>query len=251
MGICLVSLLNLNECLVLEINKQNKKRYVASLSWSFSQSKNEFDQFLLNFKQLIFDRMSQNPHFVLVTGEFNVRSTSWWKDDLTTSEFNQVDANTSFYGFSQCIFKSTHILPNLPLYIDLEFLSIKIIWLWIAVFTTSLYLNCHEQLVYAELNLKIEYPSLYQLLVYDYKKTNTQLTNGTNVSSFFSLTRPFLIFSIISFQIRIQSVKTRSPVVLTTKSRHWLKRKIISLKGIWLMIDWSWIVSGCERQVQN
>ena len=71
--------------------------------------------------------MSQNPHFVLVTGEFNVRSTSWWKDDLTTSEFNQVDANTSFHGFSQCIFKSTHILPNLSLYIDLEFLSIKII----------------------------------------------------------------------------------------------------------------------------
>ena len=109
--------------------------------------------------------MSQNPHFLLVTGEFNVRSTSWWKDDLTTIEFNQVDANTSFYGFSQCIFKSTHILPNLSLYIDLEFLSIKIISLWIAAFTTSLYLNCHEQIVYAELNLKIEYPSLYQVLV--------------------------------------------------------------------------------------
>ena len=31
LGICLVSPLNLNECLVLEINKQNKKRYVASL----------------------------------------------------------------------------------------------------------------------------------------------------------------------------------------------------------------------------
>ena len=81
--------------------------------------------------------MSQNPHFILVTGDFNVRSSSWWKDDLTTSEFNQVDTNTSFYGFSQRICKSTHILPNLPLYIDLEFLSIKIISLWIVTFTTS------------------------------------------------------------------------------------------------------------------
>ena len=38
--------LNLNECLVLEINIQNKKEYVISLYRSHSQSKDEFDQFL-------------------------------------------------------------------------------------------------------------------------------------------------------------------------------------------------------------
>ena len=68
-----VSLLNLNEYLVLEIYIQNKKGYVISLYRSPSQRKDEFDQFLLNFEQLISDRMSQNPHFILVTGDFNVR----------------------------------------------------------------------------------------------------------------------------------------------------------------------------------
>ena len=48
-----VSPLTLNECLVLEINFQNKKGYVISLYRSFSQSKNEFDHFFLNFEQLI------------------------------------------------------------------------------------------------------------------------------------------------------------------------------------------------------
>ena len=29
--------------------------------------------------------MSQNPHFKLVTGDFNVLLSSWWKDDLKIS----------------------------------------------------------------------------------------------------------------------------------------------------------------------
>ena len=81
--------LNLNECLVLETNITHKKGFVISLYRSPNQSK---DEFLLNFEQLIPDRMSQNPHFILVTGDFNFRSPSWWKNDLTKSEGNQVGA---------------------------------------------------------------------------------------------------------------------------------------------------------------
>ena len=77
-----VSLLNLNECRMLEISIQNKKGHAISLHQSPSQS-NQFlrskcsqsdqsDQFLRNFKQFISDRMSRNPHFTLATGEFNV-----------------------------------------------------------------------------------------------------------------------------------------------------------------------------------
>ena len=76
-----VSPLNLNECLVLEINIQNKKEFVISLYRLPNQSKDEFDQFLLNFEQLMSDRMIQNPHFILVTGDYNVRSSSWWKNN--------------------------------------------------------------------------------------------------------------------------------------------------------------------------
>ena len=59
-----VSLLNLDECLVLEINIANEKGFVISLYRSPNQSK---DEFLLNSEQLIPDRISQNPHFILVT----------------------------------------------------------------------------------------------------------------------------------------------------------------------------------------
>ena len=40
---------------------------------------------------------------------------------------------------------------------------------------TSLHPNCHHQIVYPNSNLKIEYPPLYERLVWGYKNTNAQL----------------------------------------------------------------------------
>ena len=57
LAVCPVSPLDLNECLVLEINIQNKKGYAISLYRSPSQSKDEFCQFLLNFEQLVWEQL--------------------------------------------------------------------------------------------------------------------------------------------------------------------------------------------------
>ena len=38
--------------------------------------------------------MRQNPLFNLATGDCDVRSSSWWKNDLTLSEGSQVDSFT-------------------------------------------------------------------------------------------------------------------------------------------------------------
>ena len=56
---------------------KNKKGYVISLYRLPSQTKNEFDMFLINFEQLIGDIIAKNSLFV-ITGDFNVRSTNWW-----------------------------------------------------------------------------------------------------------------------------------------------------------------------------
>ena len=152
-----VRLLYLNECLVLEINIQNKKGFVISLYQSPNQSKDEFDQFLLNFELLISGRISQNPHFILVTGDFNARSYSCWKNDLTTSEGNQLDTITLSYGLSQLICEPTHILPNSSWCTDLIFINQNNLIMDSGVHF-SLHPKCNHQIVYAKLNLKIEYP---------------------------------------------------------------------------------------------
>ena len=67
--------------------------------------------------------MSQNPLFMLVTGDFYVRSSSWWKNDLTTSEVSQIDAISLSYRLSQLILEPTQTLPKSPLCIDLIFIN--------------------------------------------------------------------------------------------------------------------------------
>ena len=114
--------LRVSKLLVLETNIQNKKGCVISLHRSPSRSKDEFDQFPLNFEQLISDRISQNLHFILETSAFNVRSSSWWGNDLTAREDSQFNAIISSYGSNQLIHKPARILPNSSSCIDLIFI---------------------------------------------------------------------------------------------------------------------------------
>ena len=123
-----------------------------------------------------------------------VRSS--WKNDLTTSEGNQVDAITSSYDLSQLICEPTHILPNWSSCIDLIFINQNNL-IMDSVVHASLHPNCHHQIVYAKLNSKIEYPPLYERLVLNYLKIRMFMNN------YISSTRPCLIFFIILFQIRI------------------------------------------------
>ena len=99
--------------------------------------------------------MSQNSHFILVTGDLNVRSSSWWKNDLTATKGNQVDAITWSYDLSQLLCEPTHILPNSSSCIDLIFINQNHFIMNSGV-QASLHPNCHHQIVYPKLNLKIE-----------------------------------------------------------------------------------------------
>ena len=72
----------------------------------------------LVYRSLIGYIIAKNPLFVLITGDFNVRSTNWCKNDLSTSEGTQVDSLTTSYGLSQIISDPTHILPNSSSCID-------------------------------------------------------------------------------------------------------------------------------------
>ena len=126
-----------------------------SLYRSPSQSKDKFDHFFLKFEQLISDRMSQNPCLILVTGDFNVRSSSCLKNGLTR-EGNQVDAITSSCCLSQLIREPTHYLSNSSSCNDLIFINQNNSIMYSDIHA-SLHLNFHHQIVYAKLKLKIEY----------------------------------------------------------------------------------------------
>ena len=130
-GVCIyyretlpVKIIQLNylpECLVCEIDYDNKKIFIVTLYRSPSQSSDEFDDFLRSFEGII-DNINQcNPYFTLITGDFNARCNRWWENDSNNTEGVSIDNLTSSYGLKQLIAEPIHILPTSSSFIDLLF----------------------------------------------------------------------------------------------------------------------------------
>ena len=111
------------------------------------------------------------PAFTIILGDFNARSSSWWSSDTTTIEGTRIEALTSLYGLQQIISDPTHILPSSSSCIDLIFTDQPNLVIDSGVHP-SLHENCHHQITFCKLNLKIVYPPPYQRLVWDYKRAN-------------------------------------------------------------------------------
>ena len=150
----------LKECLILEVSINNKRGYVVSLYRSPSQTPDEFDSFITNLEKIVVDISRSNPHFLLLIGDFNARSSNWSSNDTTTAEGAQLDYFTSLYGMKQVITEPTHILESSTSCIDLIFTNQPNIIMDSGVHL-SLHEKCHHQIIYSKLNLRIEYPPPY------------------------------------------------------------------------------------------
>ena len=111
----------LKECHILEVSINNKRGYVVSLYRSPSQTSDEFDSFITKFEKIVVDISRSNPHFLLLIGDFNAKSSNWSSNATTTAEGAQLDYFTSLYDMKQVITEPTHILESSATCIDLIF----------------------------------------------------------------------------------------------------------------------------------
>ena len=145
--------------------------YIISLHRSPSQRHDDFDDFLPNFEQVLCPINARNPCFVLITSDLTE-----WPNDQTTTDSNKIDSITTSYGFSQVISDPSHILLNSSSCIDLIFTNHSNLIVENGIHP-SLHWNCHHQIVFAKLNLKIERPQLYKHSIWNYKNVHEQLIN--------------------------------------------------------------------------
>ena len=92
-------------------------------------------------------------------------------DMMTTADGTKIDSFTNSYGYSL-----THIRPYCSSCLDLIFTNQPNLVIEGGAHP-SLLPNCHHQIVFAKLNLKIEYPTLHEPLICDYKNVNVHLIN--------------------------------------------------------------------------
>ena len=85
-----------------------------------------------------------------------------------------IESLSCFYGYIQLIKDSTHILPNSSSSIDLIFTDQPNMITNSGVHP-SLHPNCHHQIIFCHLRLKIDYPPPYERVMWSYKNANATL----------------------------------------------------------------------------
>ena len=113
-----------------------------------SQDQSDFD----NFELLLSKMQAENPFCVVITGDFNCRSTQWWKDDIENTEGKSFEPLTSDIGLHQLISEPTHIMGDYKSCIDLIFTDQPNLIVESGVHP-SLHEQCHHLIVYGKLSV--------------------------------------------------------------------------------------------------
>ena len=112
--------------------------------------------FCLVWKTCSINTLCSKFQFTVIFGDLNARSPAWWSEDITTLHGTQIDSLTTMHGFKQIISDPTHILPHSSSCIDLIFTD-QPNYVIDCGTHLSLHPNCHHQITFCKLNLKIEY----------------------------------------------------------------------------------------------
>ena len=76
------------------------------------------------YKIYLINITSFDPHFVMLLGDFNSKSKSWWSlNDKTAEEGTILENLTSLYGMKNLISAPTHVLHYSSSCIELIFVN--------------------------------------------------------------------------------------------------------------------------------
>ena len=145
-------LVTLPECIVYEIQLNSKKYFYAVIYRSPSQGPEEFDNFTKNFELMLSRMYAENPFCVIITGDFNCRSTPWWENDIENNEGKLFEPITAENGLHQLISQPTNFMGESQSCIDLIFIDQPNLIIESGVHT-PLHEQCHHQIVYGKLSV--------------------------------------------------------------------------------------------------
>ena len=115
-----------------------------------------------------------NPFLIILISDSNAKCTCWYSKDNSTTGGSKLRLFTSQFGLNQIINEPTHITKNSSTCIDLLFTSQTNLVIESGVHS-SLYPNCHHQIIFAKFDLRIFYPPPYERNVWHYKQANIEL----------------------------------------------------------------------------
>ena len=166
-----IDLVTLPECVVCEIQLNRKKYFFVVIYRSPSQDQDEFDNFAINFELMLSKMHAENPFCVIITGDFNCRSTQWWQDDIENNEGKLFEPITSDIGLHQLIAEPTHLMGDSKSCIELIFTDQPNLIIESGVHP-SLHEQCHHQIVYGKLTVSHVAQPPYTRRIWHYEKAD-------------------------------------------------------------------------------
>ena len=162
----------LPKCIVCELHLNRKKFFFTIIYRSPSQNHEEFDIFLINFELMLSKMFAENPYAIIISGDFNCRSTQWWDKENENEEGRSFEPLISDLGLHQLINEPTHIIGEHRSCIDLVLTNQPNIFLEAGVHP-SLHEFCHHQIVYGKLLISNLAPPPYTRRIWHYDRADS------------------------------------------------------------------------------
>ena len=147
---------HLQECLNIQFSIEEKICRLISLYRSPSQNQEEFTTFLDSLESNLETASLSSPFLTILIGYFDGKCASCYSKDNSTTEGSKLRLLTSEFELNQIINEPTHITKNSSTCNNLLFTSQTNLVSESGIHS-SLYPNCHHQIICVKFHFKISY----------------------------------------------------------------------------------------------
>ena len=166
------------EIIVTEITIARKKIFFITVYRSPSQNSEQFEHFIASLQMTLNQLQGERPHTLIITGDFNCRSSQWWAADVESPEGTALDEIIETNNLSQLIDEPTNIRCEGMPCIDLIITDKPNLFVESGVHS-SLDNRCQHQIIYGKLNISVPCPPPYKRSLWDNSKADSQSIRNT------------------------------------------------------------------------
>ena len=164
----------LKETIVVEIRQENNKKLFFILSYRHPNcSYDETDNYFSTMNTILDLIENESPLGIILTGDFNARSSFFWEEDPDTSEGQRLCELGISHSLEELISEPTHIRDDgSQSCIDLIFTNVKHAFTHVEVLPHPVIQSKH-MIVHGKLSFSVPCPPPYKRKIWDYEKANS------------------------------------------------------------------------------
>ena len=162
----------MQETVLYELDVSRKKVFFVAVYRNPSQKSEQFENFIDNLQILVNRLQMERPHLLIITGDFNCRTSLWRTNDAKSPEGVTLDKIIEGNNLYQLFDEPTTICVTIISCVDVIITDQPNLFVESGV-RPSLDDNCQHQIIYGKLIVSLSHSPPYKRTVWEYEKANT------------------------------------------------------------------------------